>query len=324
MPNTEADPVLRVVAGVVRDPRNSRRVLLSRRHPGSHQGGKWEFPGGKIEPGESPYDSLVRELREELGIEVTRAMPMMRIAYAYPDKRVHLDIWRVLEYAGIPHGKEKQEIDWVEITRMKRLDYPEANLPVVHVLQLAETYAISAVDKLGQDEFLRRLDIALQHGLGLLQLREPALDETAYLSIARIVLDKCRKYGARVILNRSSEMVKLLDADGLQLSSKTLMAAMERPLPEDYYVFASCHNAAELTKAAQLGVDAALLSPVLDTPSHPGAPTLGWDRFSELAKQSDIPVFALGGMTPDMLNTAIEHGACGIAMITAYWSQFSS
>ncbi|MBE9515724.1 MAG: Nudix family hydrolase [Proteobacteria bacterium] len=322
MPNTVPEDHLHVVAAVISDPANDRRVLISRRHIDSHQGGKWEFPGGKLDVGEDAFSALERELNEELGITVGKAIPFIRLNYVYPDKAVHLDVWRVLSFSGEAHGREGQDVQWVDINSLRNYDYPQANIPVIRALELPSVYAISAADRMGQELFLNRLDQALQAGLKLLQLREPRLSEQDYRNLAHTVIDRCHKHGAKVILNAEPALVPELGADGVQLNSNALMQLTERPLDDGFMVIASCHDQAELKQAQAIHADAALLSPVLDTPSHPGADTLGWPVFSELATDASLPVYALGGMEPDSIEEAQSHGAIGIAMITAYWEQF--
>lgn len=322
MPSIVPDNHLHVVAAVIRNPANDRQVLISCRRIGSHQGGKWEFPGGKLEDDEDAFTALTRELHEELGIIVTSAVPYVRIDHVYPDKAVHLDVWNVLGFNGEIHGKEGQPVKWVNIDSLRDYEYPQANVPIIRALELAPIYAISAASRMGQDVFLHRLDQALLSGLKLLQLREPTLNEQEFRELAGTIISRCHNHDAMVILNTEPELAGELGADGVQLSSHVLMQLNERPLAEDSVVIASCHNRAELNQAQYIKADAALLSPVLDTPSHPGAKTLGWQAFSELATEASIPVYALGGMEPGDVELAQSHGAAGIAMITAYWQQF--
>lgn len=322
MPNTAPDNHLHVVAAVIHDPDDETRVLISQRHADSHQGGKWEFPGGKVEPGEDPATALKRELHEELGITVKDAKPFIRVNHVYPDKAVHLDVWRVNEFQDPPAGREGQTIKWVNITRLHDYDYPQANIPIIRALELPPVYAISAAGRMGQDVFIGCLRRALENGLQLLQLREPDLDSQAYADLARIVISECHGHDARVILNTEADLVGSLGADGLQVNSRRLMQLRRRPLAGEKLVFASCHDLEELHRAESIGVDAALLSPVLETPSHPGARILGWAGFSKLVAQTSIPVYALGGMRPESLQLARSHGATGIAMITAFWERY--
>lgn len=124
-----------VAVGVIVDPR--RRILLSRRAEDAHQGGLWEFPGGKVEPGESLQDALGRELREELAIEPVRTAPLLEVAHDYGDKRVLLDVHLVWEYSGSATGLEGQPLAWVEAAALDDYAFPAANLPIVKAVQAA-------------------------------------------------------------------------------------------------------------------------------------------------------------------------------------------
>ena len=126
------------------------------------------------------------------------------------------------------------------------------------------------------------------------------------------------------MLNGSLELAAAIGADGVHLNSRALYRHGERPVAAEQWLAASCHSVEDLTQAAALGADFALLSPVLPTRSHPDAEPLGWDRFARWADRSNIPVFALGGMQPDLLSTAWSHGAQGIAGIRGLWADESA
>ncbi len=121
-----------VLVGIVTDERG--RVLVNRRRAGTHMEGFWEFPGGKRAAGEGRFDALRRELHEELGIEVEEAIPMLELVHDYPEKRVALDVWRVLEYAGEPHSREGQELKWVLPGELRRIGLLPADEPIVEAL----------------------------------------------------------------------------------------------------------------------------------------------------------------------------------------------
>lgn len=123
-----------VVAGVILA-ESGDRVLLALRKPEQHQGNRWEFPGGKLEAGESVEDGLLRELREEIGITVTRSRSRSRIEHRYPDKQVRLHFHDVLAFEGEPQGREGQRLQWFDVAELMDLDFPEANLPIVEQLQ---------------------------------------------------------------------------------------------------------------------------------------------------------------------------------------------
>ncbi len=110
-------------------------VLITRRPDHVHQGGLWEFPGGKVESGESPESALRRELHEELGITVQAAEPWLQVRHAYPDQTVLLEVWRVTAYTGEPHGREGQPLIWASPAELETFAFPAADQPILAALQ---------------------------------------------------------------------------------------------------------------------------------------------------------------------------------------------
>jgi 8-oxo-dGTP diphosphatase len=309
--------LVHVVAAAICDHRG--RVLIARRPDHVHQGGKWEFPGGKVEPGETARAALRRELSEELGIRPRRLTPLISIRHAYPEKRVLLDVWRVGDYSGVPGGREGQAIRWVGLEELGRFDFPAANRPALKALTLPDRYLITPEPGGDWARFLATLEQALWRGIELVQLRAKALAPERYLALAGRVRVLCRDHGARLILNGEPQWVRLVGADGVQLSGARLMGLQTRPLPGACLVGASCHDRRQLAHAQDIGVDFAVLSPVRPTRSHPGAPALGWGRFRGLCEDAGIPVYALGGMGDGDLRRSKWHGGQGIAAIRALW-----
>lgn len=314
--NTAADAPLHVAAGILLD---GNKVFITRRFPDSHQGGKWEFPGGKVEPGEDALAALKRELLEELGIEVLAAEPYMELHHAYHDRHVYLDVWRVTDYRGAPHGREGQEARWAALPDLMRLEFPAADLPIQRRLWLPPLYLISDVRRFGRDEFLARLERALRAGARLVQLREPYMTPEEYCDYARVTADLCHRYDAKLLLNAEPEWVPLCHADGVHLNSRRLMRSRARPLDERFWVAASCHNVEELQQAQWLAADFAVLSPVAVTTSHPEAVPLGWEKFMLWRASVNLPVYALGGMQAQDMEPARRHGARGLAMVSGIW-----
>ena len=311
-----AERCIHVAAGAIRDA--AGRVLLTRRPAGVHQGGLWEFPGGKLEPGESVRSALARELREELGIAVRAARPLIRVHHDYGDRHVLLDVFLVTEYAGTPSGIEGQPMTWQAPAAMDAERFPAADRPIIDALRLPERYLITGAEPRDEAAFLHRLAAALQTGVQLVQLRRHDLADADYARLARAALPLCRAAGARLLLNRAPELAGELDADGVHLRAKMLWRIAARP-PACDLAGASCHNAAELRRAAELGLDYALLGPVLETATHPDAEPLGWAGFAALADTAALPVYALGGMGMDHLTESFQHGAQGIAAIGGLW-----
>jgi|GEM_PF-11143 len=307
-----------VVAAIVND---QHEVLISKRPANVHQGGLWEFPGGKLEAGEGVEAGLSRELQEELGITLTGARPLIRVAHDYADKSVLLDVWRVDRFEGEPAGHEGQQVRWVSVDQLRHYEFPKANLPILTAVSLPACYLITPEPGLDMSGFLAGLDRSLSRGVSLLQLRAKQLPGNDYRALIPEVLQRCRQAHARVLLNSEPEFAKESGAAGVHLTSERLMTLSVRPLDDNYLVAASCHNQIQLEHAQNLGVDFVVLSPVRATPSHPDARTLGFSGLRALTERVSIPVYALGGMRVADLATAFRHGAQGVAAIRGLWNQ---
>lgn len=315
--------MLHVVAGVLTDA--AGRVLLARRPLHAHQGGLWEFPGGKREHGEDSLSALKRELHEELGIDVLKARPLIQIPHTYPEYKILLDVWRVQAFSGRAQGREGQAVRWVAPAALEDYAFPPPNRPILKAIQLPDRYLITPepCDRKDWSHFLAPLERSLQRGVSLLQLRAKCLDDAELADLAREVRACCRRYGARVLLNGTPAQAAALGMDGVHLSAAMAASLSARSLSADLpggaLVAVSCHDEAELADACALGADFAVLSPVQPTASHPGAPALGWERFAGMVAASTIPVYALGGMQEDAIPLAFECGAQGIAAIGGLW-----
>ena len=297
--------------------------LLAQRPADKIWAGYWEFPGGKIESGETAREALVRELREDLAIEVERAYPWLTRIFDYPHATVRLNFFRVTAWHGALHPHEGQQFAWQAALSLNRKNISvapvlPANAPIIRALSLPTIYAISNVAELGVEMFLQRLQLALDDGLRLIQLREKNLSRAQISELAERMLPLTRAHGAKILLNADVELAQSLGLDGVQLTAAQLRTFEQRPALA--WCAASCHNAEEVRLAEKLGCDFALLSPVLPTKTHPGEPALGWQKFAEYVAGAEIPVFALGGMTPADQALAWEHGAHGIALLRQAWA----
>lgn len=293
------------------------QVLLGQRPQGKPWAGWWEFPGGKIEEGESALHALQRELDEELGTQATEVYPWLMRSFDYPEKTVRLHFFMVRGWTEEPHGREGQQLSWQNPAALTVGPMLPANEPILAALMLPPVYAITNLAESGEEQFLSQLEGALKRGLRLIQIREKQLARDALYRFAEKVIKLAQPYQARVLLNGNVGLARELGADGVHLTSTQLMALHAKP--EELLCAASCHNEAELMQAQKRNLDFVVLGPVLPTQSHPGMETMGWERFAQLALNLPLPVYALGGLQPQDLNRAWQAGAHGIAMQRGVW-----
>jgi 8-oxo-dGTP diphosphatase len=310
-----AGRVIDVAAAVIERPDGS--FLLAQRPEGKVYAGWWEFPGGKVEAGESVEHALARELHEELGLELERSWPWITREHVYEHGHVRLHFRRVDRWRGVPHGREGQRFAWQ--AHADRLDVSPvlpANGPILAALALPVTMGVSDAAGMGEAAFLEALDRALARGLRLVQFREKALPSGRAAALLDAVMARTRAAGARVVVNADAGLPPG-QVDGVHLPARSLMALTSRPAQA--LAGASCHDAAELAHARALGLDYVVLGPVRATASHPGALPLGWKGFAALAGGLPMPVFAIGGLGLQDLDAARAAGAHGVAGIRGFW-----
>ena len=313
-----ASAAIQVAAAIIRD--ESGRILLSQRPTGKHLAGTWEFPGGKCEPGESWNRGLERELHEELGIRSSQIMPYLTLTHTYPEHTVRLALFEVGRVEGRLHGREGQALRWADLTELPLLDMPAADRPIVKALSISPHYAISPEpDHIGGvGALLDWAEHSMAGGMRLLQLRAHSLPEPELAELGLRFGELARNHGALWLLNGPPGLALELGADGVHLTAHALQTAKSRPLPEDKLVIASCHHRQDLAHAGAIGADLACVSPVEYTSSHPQAKPMGWSGLARLCERTPVPVFALGGMSPDDLDSARRHGAFGVAGISGF------
>ncbi|NOT85596.1 MAG: Nudix family hydrolase [Methylococcaceae bacterium] len=312
---------LQVAVGVIKNAQD--QVLLSLRHQHVHQGGLWEFPGGKIAADEKVLQALTRELQEELDIKIAAATPLITIRHTYADLSVQLNVLRIDRYSGQPHGREGQEIRWVALNALKTLRFPAANAPIITAAQLPDYYAIvdSATQRASAASALvAELLVSLQHllnqGIKLIQARLKTLSVTQITQFLQQAIPLCGAFNAHLLLN-SSLPDALEQAEGVHLTSAALMDLQQRP-KHLRWLAASCHSLLQLQHAETIGVDFVVLAPVQKTLSHPEALPLGWQRFAALVAETNLPVYALGGLHQTDLEQAKQSGAQGVAGIRLF------
>ena len=303
--------ITEVAAAVIERPDGT--FLLACRPEGKPYPGYWEFPGGKIEAGEDPRAALDRELEEELGIRVREATPWIQRVYAYTHATVRLHFFRVTAWEGEPQPLEDQAISWQPVEAPDVSPMLPANAPVLAALALPAVMVVSNAAETGFDAWSLKLSAQAVGERLLVQIREKGLEPQRVQFLLSRALTRGTPFGATVVVN--SDCGAWPQADGVHLTARALMESSARPAGR--VVGASCHDAHEIAHAARLGLDYVVVGPVKDTPSHPGAPTLGWEGFAALVHGSPLPAYAIGGLTRADLAEARRRGAHGVALRSA-------
>ncbi|QWT20670.1 Nudix family hydrolase [Bacillus sp. NP157] len=302
---------MHVVAGVLVD--GAGRILIAQRPPGKHLAGMWEFPGGKLEPGEQAMAALERELDEELGIAVDPLSfeSLVRIPWNYGERSMLLEAVTVRAWSGEPRALDASAIEWRLPRDIDPAILAPADRPILAAAWLPEHVAITPADAsvAVASTWLRA---ALARGERLLQWRMPAMTVAASREAVAALLPEVHRFGAHLLLCDDVEGARALGV-GVQLSALRLEGLSERPLPLGTLVGASCHDAEGLALAGRLGCDFATLSPVEPDAGSPDTPPLGWPRFAKWVENASLPVYALGGVGPDDVAMARMHAAQGIA-----------
>ena len=311
---------LRVAVGVVKNTKG--QVLISLRDKSLHQGNLWEFPGGKLEASETAVQALSRELKEELNIDVTNAKPLITIKHQYPDLAVQLNVFLVEHFSGIAESCEGQPFKWVTPMELTKYEFPAANQSIITAAQLPPFYAI--LDDVDESLLQVNLQKLLARGIKLIQFRLKTLPTEIIKKFIDAAYPLCKKHSAILMLNSAVKNAENLPFNGIHLTSRHLMSLTSRPrlscatLEHPQWLAASCHNLQELQHAQTIGADFVVLAPVLATKTHPDAEPLGWDQFTKLVDQVNLPVYALGGLSEAELGIVRQAGGQGIAAIRAF------
>lgn len=302
--------------------REDGAFLLGQRPEGTPYAGYWEFPGGKLEPDETPEQALRRELEEELGIVQARVFPWITLEHHYAHAHVRLYCFEVRHFFPGPNHLQRHvhsALHWQENKTLPPVPMLPTNARIFKALAMPRRMGITATNRLGGvAKQIKAAQHALENGfVDAIQLREPDLSLHARAQLACALLPLTRAHAAPLILNGAPEEAQALGLEGVHLTAQRLMALQKRP--DLTWVGASCHTALELEKACAHGLDYALLGPVCPTPTHPGVAGLGWRAFASLVALRALPVLALGGVDESAMDTARAHGAHGVAGIRGFW-----
>lgn len=307
----------------------AKQILIAKRLEHVHQGGLWEFPGGKVEAGERNLDALERELLEEVGISIVPMMrasqacdaikPLIQIKHHYPEKTVFLDVWRVQAFLGKPKGKEGQEIRWVNLEELSHYTFPEANQPILRACLLPNRYFITpAYASILEAEIgFKR---ALAENAQLIYFRQPQLKLVDYSSWLKHLTTTYPELESKLMF-QFIEMLDQYSGAGVHLSFSRAREYSARPIKHDKLLAISCHNESELRHSSQVGADFVTLSPVLKTKTHPDQTEMGWLEFKRIVLAAITPVYGLGGLAQQNEKQLLESGAQGLAGISFWQAQ---
>jgi 8-oxo-dGTP diphosphatase len=315
---SELNAPIHVVAGVLRDTRG--RILLARRTEGRDLAGAWEFPGGKVEPSESPAQALERELFEELGIRIGNTEPLICVPQHYANKSIVLDVYTVQSYTGKPKGLEKQALAWSPLEKLVSYPMPPADRPVVAALTLPNLLAITPEFYGDKNSYVSCIEQQLVQGIRFIQLRCKSLTPKKLKELAIDIRTLCHKYKATLFINEDIELAKVLDCS-VHLKSSQLMQKDIAMVLSGHPFSSACHNIDELKKAENMVALFAVLGSVLKTNSHPDTEGIGWSGFMKMRNEVSLPIFALGGLAPKDIIEARKNGAQGVSGISQFWPE---
>ena len=297
---------IEVVAAVIRN--SDGKILIAQRPIDKHQGGKWEFPGGKVEKGESRRSALLRELNEELDIEIGHSTRLISVYHEYEDKAIYLDVYDVRQWKGTAIGREGQAIEWVDEGHLLDYDFPAANASIVKAAMLPQQLKV-LVFAADIDAYKSKVSADIDHGhrLFLQVFNEQNLASNPDHELINWLLDTAAKHKAVVMFQSPPPLVR--SDYSLHLDADELFKAQDKP--QAAQVSATCATSEELFKAQQLGLDFIIIGPVLLN-SVGAQKALGWPTFQSLSARVNIPVYASGGVSEKDMELAREYGAQGI------------
>ena len=306
--------LLEVASSIVRAP--DGRVLMAQRTPGQLSPGFWELPGGKIDPGESAQMAAIRELEEEVGVRALSLSPWISYEHPFRLRRIRVHFFKVAKWVGTPHGREGQRLAWIDASNPAVSPILPSVERVLDALGLPPLYAVyRSMDHGGFDDMLEHLNVGARRGVRMVQLRASGFSPDQRVALARRVNALFAPSGGRVFLVGSELEARRAGITGVHSPAEELRRLHRRPGVKMW--LCTCHDEADLARAVELGADAAVVSPVLESAACSDRAPLGWDGLSRLCAGAPLPLFAEGGIDGSHLRTAQVAGAVGIA--TARW-----
>ena len=319
-------PKSSVVVAAIRDAEG--RFLLSLRHSHLLGGGYWEFPGGKVEPGESEEEALAREISEEVSLEI--GAPRFLCRYQPPAHAVgkpSLSLYEVSGWRGRLRHQQRQQLQWLPVAELASMKLLPASIALLDSLRLAPLMCISppwpveAWGKRRLADILGRLEGLRERSGERVQLlwRQPHWPAHAQREALLQLAEPCRRAGIGLIVGRSADLALACGIGAVHLGAAQLLR--EGRAPDDGLLRGGAiHNEAEAEAAKRLGARYGLISPVRPTPSKPGAAAIGWPGFARLLGAFDGLGYALGGVDPQDLAQVRALGGFGVAGIR-FWTE---
>ena len=305
---------IEVAASIVR--RSDGRVLMAERTAGQLSPGFWEFPGGKIDRGESAEQAAIRELDEEIGMRALTLRPWISYEHAFPWRRIRIHFFRVERWEGNPHGREGQRLAWIDPARPTVAPLLPSVERVLSALALPVLYAICRLtEQCSVATMLEDIAHGVRQGVRLFQLRVPDCSPDQRVALARRVNAIAAPAGARVLLVGSTLEARRAGLTGVHSTTDELRRLRTRP-PVPLWL-CSCQDEQDLARAIILGADAAVVSLVHKSAAHPERAAFGWEGLEGLCARATLPLFVEGGIEPAQLVPAQAVGAIGIA--TTRW-----
>lgn len=304
---------IKAVVGVLRNPANE--ILIAKRQAHQFMGGFWELPGGKIEPGESDQQAIIRELKEELSIIVTDLSIHQTMIYQYTDRIVELSIYTINQYQNTPEGIEGQAIAWASIKNLPQYKLLPTMAAFINSITLPNKYWITPSSNHHSEAWTRKFDEKLKQGISLVQLRSKVDINSNFIEE---LYNKCAQNNVKLLLNIPNKTFKESYCNGWHLTTSEMLKMNNRPCANNKLLGTSTHNLTEALKAQAMGADFVVISPVQATQTHPDTIPIGWDAAIEVVDKLNIPVYFLGGMTLNDLDKTLKLGAQGIAGVSAF------
>jgi 8-oxo-dGTP diphosphatase len=295
------------------------RFLIQKRPAGRTWAGFWEFPGGKVKPGERPEEALRREVVEEVGIEVGELKRFCRHAGPTAHGRVSIGFYAANAFSGSPAPRDGQTLAWSRPAELPARSWLPADQPLVDALASGPWCGLTPrLERLDPHRIASGFARAVASGVGFFVIRK-ATGSSWSLAEREPVRLWARRQHVRVAFGHTGGTVE--GADDLHLTAESARSLNLRPVPQRTRLGVSCHDSREIGQAARLGADYLFLGPLQPTPSHPGSFGVGWERWSEWARAALCPVYAIGGLGPADLDQVRRAGGFGVAAIRAFWDE---